>query len=500
MLLQKLAGNSSNNVAEVDANHQLMVALSNDVNLAGKARFMSENDDGSFTGVTRLMSPEVDADYRIRTADDVLLDDETFNYTAQNTGKHSTLAAAVNLVPAWQGGGYNTNPTNVTTSTSGATLSTYAMFTHVSTGTLSVDIEASFSALPTSNTVIDFGLFLGAITNPFAPTDGVYFRLTSAGLTGVANYNGNETFATTNPFPNNEGTGTWAYTPNKKYQFIIYITNKEAQFWVNSGDIDGTCLLGVIPVPAGQGTLMMATSLPFHVRHAIVGGAAGIALNMILSRYSVRIGGIAQTERLAVLQSRNACYQGLSGGTVGSLMFGAISSGSISAPAAAVPQNASLSAGLCTGLGGLIYETNTLAVGVDGILLSYQVPAGTVAVQGRRLRITGMGLTSFIQTVVVGGPYINQYYLAFGNTAASLATGETTFAKAPRRMALPFVQIVTAAQAVLTDIAQAVRTISFDNPIYVNPGEFVQLVVRRIGATGTSGVHAHVITMDYSWE
>ena len=29
------------------------------------------------------MSPEVDSDFRIRTATDVLLDDETFNYVAQ---------------------------------------------------------------------------------------------------------------------------------------------------------------------------------------------------------------------------------------------------------------------------------------------------------------------------------------------------------------------------------------------------------------------------------
>ena len=38
----------------------------------------------------------------------------------------------------------------------------------------------------------------------------------------------------------------------------------------------------------------------------------------------------------------------------------------------------------------------------------------------------------------------------------------------------------------------------FEEPIYVNPGEFVQLIMKRNGTIGTSGVVAYNIQYDYS--
>ena len=55
---------------------------------AGPAIF-SENDPGTITNARYVLSPETDDDYRLRVAHDHILDRETFNYTAQNTGKHS---------------------------------------------------------------------------------------------------------------------------------------------------------------------------------------------------------------------------------------------------------------------------------------------------------------------------------------------------------------------------------------------------------------------------
>jgi hypothetical protein len=39
-----------------------------------------------------------------------------------------------------------------------------------------------------------------------------------------------------------------------------------------------------------------------------------------------------------------------------------------------------------------------------------------------------------------------------------------------------------------------------DAPVYVNPGEFVQLCTRHIGTVGTSGTVVHRITPVYGWE
>ncbi len=127
----------------------------------------------------------------------------------------------------------------------------------------------------------------------------------------------------------------------------------------------------------------------------------------------------------------------------------------------------------------------------------------TVNAPGRRLVIRGVGLTSYVQTVLVGGPCVTQYSLAFGHTAVSLATGESAFGKAPRRVPLgPLTQAVAAAQAVSTIIAQPGDSyVDFgDAPIYVNPGEFVALVAKHIGTVGTGGVIGHVVTFVYGWE
>lgn len=102
--------------------------------------------------------------------------------------------------------------------------------------------------------------------------------------------------------------------------------------------------------------------------------------------------------------------------------------------------------------------------------------------------------------MVVGGPYVASFYLAFGHTAVSLQTAESSTTKAARHMRLPFLQLVTAAQAVSTLVAQNTYTYSLDNPVYVNPGEFIQFVTQHTGTAGTTGTVAHVISLDYSWE
>ena len=113
----------------------------------------------------------------------------------------------------------------------------------------------------------------------------------------------------------------------------------------------------------------------------------------------------------------------------------------------------------------------------------------------------GLFLNSYVQTVVAGGPYIAEWFLAFGHTAASLATTEAATTKAPRRIALPFVQAVTANQAVSTLVSQNETFCDFgDAPVYVNPGEFIQLCTRHIGTVGTSGTVVHRVTPVFGWE
>ena len=492
-----IRGSGSGTGVEVTTANRLKVELeSNTANAAavGAIRFFSENDTGYVGGTPALVSPETDSDFRLRTASDVLLDDETFNYTAQNTGKH--YMAVTTMANAFTAGNFVTNSGNIITTSTGTTFGSYAYFPILGTQTLACDIEASFSAQPTTNTIIDFGLFIRTNSNPYTPIDGAYFRLTSAGLQGVINHNGTET--STGIFKQSFGGADWAYVNNKKYQFIVYITTRVVQFWINDdGNIQ---MYGEIETPQGQGTPCMASALPFSVRHVITGGAASAAQKFQLSRYNVRQGGSNIVATLGETSNKMfGSYQGLSGGTMGSLSAYTNSTN----PTAAVPSNTALTANLPSGLGGQAWETFTsgLALNTDGILMSYQVPAGTVNVQGRRLKITGVKMSAFVQTALTAGGFNSVFTLNFGHTAVSLATAEAAGTKARRVVLLPeLTQTVTSAQAANTAVSQFDTESNFAEPIYVNPGEFVALAVKHIGTAATAGVIAYNIQYVYSWE
>lgn len=100
-------------------------------------------------------------------------------------------------------------------------------------------------------------------------------------------------------------------------------------------------------------------------------------------------------------------YQGLSGGTMGSLANYANSAN----PTAAVPTNTT--AALGTGLGGQYWETDTLAVNTDGIIMSYQVPAASANYSGKCLSIRGVKIDTFVQTALTGGGYNEIWAIAF---------------------------------------------------------------------------------------
>ena len=480
----KIQGSTSGNILEVNTSNQVKVvpetdAANNSANV-GCLRTFQELDNGSILGTAVLKSGDIDSDYRQKVSSDTLLDTETFNYTAQNTGKH-TFANATMAV-AWGTSGMSTNSGAIVTTGTGLTFGSYAEFPVLGNHDLYCELECGFSVNPQANVIIDFGMFRRGASAAYAPADGAFFRLTSAGLQGVISNNGSESY-----------TSTFGFTPviAQKYQFIVQINQRQVSFWVNE------VLYGVIVTPNAQGQPFISSTLPFSVRQAHIGTAGGV-LSFTLNNYSILLGGSVYAEKIG--ERANAImgsYQGLSGGTMGSLSAYTNSTN----PTAAVPSNTALTANLPTGLGGQAWETVTLAVNTDGILLSYQVPAGTISVPGKRLRVIGVKLSSFIQTIIAGGPLNRVFTLAFGHTAVSLATTEAATTKKPRIVLLPeLTQTITATQAVSTVVAQVAPVCNFTNPIYVNPGEFVQVVVKHIGTVGVSGTIATNIQLDYSWE
>lgn len=487
----KITGGSSAIIAETDNNNNFYVRLpgnNSDGNSVGGGSengpaIFSEIDAGLITNDRLVISPEADDDYRLRVGHETILDDEIFNYTAQNTGKHNN--SSTTLTYSYTTVGLLTNAASATTTTTGQNISTYANFPYLGSGqNMYCQFELSFSAQPVSNTLVDIGMFIKNASNPYNPTDGVSFRLTSAGLAGVISHNGTET--TTSIF-------AFTYVNSTVYRFNIIINDKKTLFYIN--DI----LYGSITTPIGQAQPFMSSALPFALRHAIVGGAAGGVFQVTLRGYSVSSGGVNVSKTLGEIGNAiYGSYQGLSGGTMGSLSAYTNNTN----PTAAVPTNTTLAANLPSGLGGQAWETFTLALTTDGILMSYQVPAGTVSIPGKRLKVTGVKLSAFVQTVLAGGPCNSTFTLNYGHTAVSLATAEAATTKARRVVLLPeLTQTITAAQAVNTAISQPGGCVSiFPEPIYVNPAEFISISVKHIGTVGSSGTIAYNIQYIYSWE
>lgn len=500
----RIEGDLSGISAETDSDKNLFVrtpgyttagvAIGGSAANAGGVTNYSANDEGERIGTRDVRSPECDDDYRVRVAHDNLQDQETFNSTSQNTGKFfhafTTLTATVSA------SGLLTNSGNITTTTTGMNFGSHAMFRCAGTETLVCETSVAFTAQPNSNTVIDFGLFLRGAANPFLPLDGVYFRMSSTGIQGVINNSGVET--STSVFPLSGGTGTFVYTNNAVNRFLIQITNVRVTFWINNYKY------GELPNPTGAGFPCKSVALPWSVRHAIVGGAAGAATQALISDYRVYLRGPDYADRLSVINQRVlGSYQGLSGGTMGSL---ATLPNSTNATAAA-PSNTALTANLPSGLGGQGVVTAAVASATDGIWGSYQVPAGTIAVQGRRLVIRGV-LVDCVNTgaAVATTATTIQFSLAFGHTAVSLATAESaSFAtgttKAPRRVAVGFATWAVAAPIGAGPQGGRVFIDLGDAPVFVNPGEFVALVGKFLLGTATASQTISFVWQPiYGWE
>ena len=482
--------------AEVNASNQIKVIPETDVTanptLVGAVKPYGENDDGALTGVKELLPGEIDNDYRARISPDIVLDEEVFNYTAQNTGKHTY--SNTTMTNTWTAGQLTTNGSSITTTTTGTVFATYASFPNIGTQTLSADTEIGFSAQPQTNSFIEFGFGIpGAQT--VAPTDGVFFRLSSAGLQGIASSNGTET--STGIFPLAAGAGTWVYTNSKRYQFIVYSATIGAEFWVNDGT--GAVKLGTIKLPSAQGRMSMAAGMQYFVKHRITGGAAGGVIQATVGAYNVRIGGSNMTTTMSTQGSRlYGAYQGLSGGTMGGLATYANSTN----PTAAAPVNTSLAANLPGGLGGQGLVTAAVAAATDGIWSSYQVPAGTVNIQGRKLVVRGISLDLVnLGAAVATTATTVQFCLAYGHTAVSLATAEAATTKAPRRVSIGFATWAVAAGIGAQPQSGKIFLDLGDAPIFVNPGEFIQLVGKFVAGTATASQTIQFTYQPiYGWE
>ncbi|MEQ1709438.1 MAG: hypothetical protein ABL864_14015 [Terricaulis sp.] len=447
---------------------------------AGFAAPIYERDGGATLGTRTLVKPRVSAQDRASVGQPVPLFQETFNGTAINTALFDTTVTTMTLTVS---GGFATLNAGSSTATSAvARLLSRNYFPMPTDFGLVGQAEGVLGVVPQANNTVEIGFFLSSgITGP---TDGAFFRFgADASLKAVINNNGSETSST---------AITGFSAANTRYVWKIEAEDDSVNFYIN-----GTLVFSH-DAPAATGKCWNAESLPFQVRcfNASGGSPASAQQAKIASIYV----GLQDAAGWNVLGSHLQAFMGRTGhqGQTGQTMGSTAAMGNSAVPTAAVPTNTT-AALTPNGLGGQFYETDTLALGTDGIISSYQNPAGTAAISGKTLMITGVKIESYVQTAISAatGGYNGVWSLAFGHTAVSLATAEAAGTKAARRVPLGQQAVATAAAA---GTVLATVTATLQTPIPVLPGEFVQTVRKKVGGViPTTGVLGHLITIDAYW-
>lgn len=487
--LTKILGAGGLNQAEVDANNQLFVRGAINPNLAGLYGISAINDAGTVIGTPRGKRGYITEAGRLMIAPTLILFDDTFNMTAQNTGKWRF--AATTQTGALATGLLTLNNSGITTNPSDSAIQTQRSFPLFGSQELRCIITGMIaSAFPhVANNTIELGLFTATIPGQAAPTDGVFFRYNAANeLRGVVSFNGTEVQTTAIAQPS---TGAL-------HDFMIIAQNDVVTFWIDR------ILVGVVTLtidaPA-TGQPFLNGSQPVTIRQRINSGPPASATKFQVSDVFVQQIGLDSTKawsEILASMGRHA-YQGQDGGTMGTTGQYVNNAN----PAATVPTNTT--AALGTGLGGIFQETLTLAAGTDGIISSFQNPAGTLNQTPRNLIITGVAISGVVTVALATSPLTGTLALCFGHTAVSLATGESgsfvsPLTKAPRRIALGTTAILSATAAAGTPVSGTPLVMKFNAPVVIAPGEFIAISHKKISTAPTAGAIMWTITFDGYFE
>ena len=163
----RIEGNTSGNVAEVTPENALIVALGNDSLDNGILAITGRSDAGDFTGTPLDIDPEVDADYRMRVAQDRLDFQETFSGAALNSAQWSSTVTT--MATAVSGSYLSLNSANSVATSAVARVQSYRSFVLTPGGALELDIPIKVVAASVgiANTTWELGFFLASgITAP----------------------------------------------------------------------------------------------------------------------------------------------------------------------------------------------------------------------------------------------------------------------------------------------------------------------------------------------
>lgn len=406
--------------------------------------------------------------YRLRVGNESLAFLDNFDGSTVNTVRWTQSNLTMSQTQAQTAFTLNANGTT--------TANTYSILTSTKsfqyTGEYGTECRIKAQLTPQTNSVIELG-FLACATTA-APTNGVFFRITSAGVQElVINFNGTETTSTI----------ATVLTAADYYTFVLYMYGTTARLDILSWD-NSLFATTILQIPATQGALIQTGHIPVAARVYNTATPPGAAPKIILTGVTVsqldlagekawetQLGDIARfanTDPLAGTQLQQFAN---------SSAPSTIASGSLSNTAAAY-----------TTLGGLFAFNTPASAETDYILFAYQVPTG--------FDLLIWSVT--IQTVLLGAqstttPTVLQWGLGVGSSAVSLATGAPN---PPIRQAIGIQQSPKSAS--VGDILSPAQLIWTPRvPVVCYGGKYVHIILRVPSGNATTGqINRGIVTID----
>jgi hypothetical protein len=444
---------------EVNSNNQVQASFPLDSDIAGFTAVASETDAGVYLGSRFVQELESTEDFRLRIGTDSMLFNETFDGTVLNSSLW--MNQVTNMTTNVASGYVRLNDGGLTTAGSDM-LRTYRHFPILGVFTTYAENTFGVETMPAANSVCEFGL--GLADQSSTPNDGAFFRLTSTGILGVVNNNGTETLGSlvdATPF-----VGCFAHA-------IIGIGADSVTFWLN--DIQ---IARIAATPSSQ-------NLPWFGRTYNTGSSSP-TLRLRLYEVNVTLGELRGAKPYGTMMSGmgSIVYQKPTGWT---------SPGSTQQwpNDTALPTSFALSNTSYAGqsaLGG-IYQAQVynIALLLDLIVSSYLVPLGTAASPARGLYIKGVKI-NVTNTGAIGPALVQSWALGltYGGTTQNMTTTDSATGRAARRVPLGIQSIPI--NAPINTVATPDISFDFgDAPLYVQPGEYLQLILKGLTVTGTSG-------------
>lgn len=390
---------------------------------------------------------------------------------AVNTNLWNQSASGMTIVQS--GGFIGLNAGQALTANAYAILSSIKSIPLYGTLPFSLDVIVKVLNVPESNAVVELGV--GSVATNAAPTDGAFFRWTSAGqFMCVLSNAGSET--NSGPLSGtltDSDTGESISLPptvNLAHLYQIEIVEDHARFFVD--DI----IVATVDTPSGQAYPFNAGRQPIFLRVYNGGSSPSLAPQLYVGQMIASQDDLNQnrpwSDTLA-LMGRGAYQSPIT-------PFGQTANHANStSPVSGTPSNTV--AGYTT-LGGRWQLAAVVGASTDLALFAFQVPAGY------QLFINSIGIST-VNTGAIGSavtPTILDWALGVNASAVSLATADGASAWAPRRIPLGL-QSFGLAAAIGATAADLVRR--FETPLVVDGGRYAHLILQMpVGAATGSQV------------